>query len=145
VADVDFAPLFAGSDDQRLLFELCYAIRSPRNEAQRTFCTAWTAAEFVSSDGFETLFEQVTPLEEYAAAFATIGMPQIPPIFDRVLALIPPELRHPQNEEALFEHLRALFLDLKQLAEEFDDASRGFVPKIADYVRAHRGGFSEYM
>jgi hypothetical protein len=145
MADLDLGPLFAGCDDEHALFALHRKIRSPQNDAQRTFATVWTAAELLNSDGFEMLFEQVTSLEEYATAFATIGMPQVPPIFDRVLALIPADLRHPQNQEALFAHLRTLFEELKQLAHEFYDESRDFVPKIAGYVRAHRSDFSEYV
>jgi hypothetical protein len=145
MADLDFGPLFAGCDDNLALFALHRTIRSPQNDAQRTFCTVWTAVELLNGDGFEMLFEQVTTLEEYAAAFATIGMLHVAPIFDRVLALIPPDLRHPPDQQALFAHLRTKFEELKQLAYDFYDESRNFVPKIAGYVRAHRNDFSEYL
>jgi hypothetical protein len=145
MANPDVRPLFAGADDEGLLFALRQMIRSPRNDAQRTFCIALDAMELLNGDGFEILFEQTTSLEEYAAAFARIGMPQVQPIFDRVLALIPPDLCMPENEEALFDHLRGLFDDLKRLAYEFYGASKDVVPKLARFVRAQQGDFSEYL
>jgi hypothetical protein len=145
MANLDVGPLFAGTDDEGLLFALRRMIRSPRNDAQRTFCIALDATELLNGDGFEILFEQTTSLEEYAAAFAKIGMPQVQPIFDRVLALIPPDLRMPKNEEALFDHLRGQFDDLKGLAYEFYRASKDVVSTLARYVRAQQGDFSEYL
>src|SRR5580692_8213168 len=100
----DIKPLFAGSDDEDLLFVLHRRIHNPRTDAQRTFRDAWDAFELVHSDGFEMLLEQSTPLEDYSAAFGKIGMPHVQPIFFRVLALIPPDLRQPQNEKALYEY-----------------------------------------
>ena len=144
MADLDLAPLFAGYNDEQLLFELHHSIRVPCNDSQRTFVSVWEAYELLHSDGFEMLIEQNTSLEEYAKGFATIGMTRIPPIFDRVMALIPPNLRLPQNQEALFEHLQTLFEDLKGLSHAFYDASSDFVLKVADYVRSHRTDFSEY-
>jgi hypothetical protein len=144
MATQDLRPLFAGSDDQGLLFALYSDIGNPRNDAQRTFHDAWEAFELVHSDGFEMLFEQRTPLETYAEALGRIGLPQVQPIFSRVFALIPPELRLPENEEALFEHLRGRFEELKQLGYEFYHACVAFAPVAARYVREHREDFSEY-
>ena len=145
MANPDVGPLFAGADDEGLLFALRHMIRSPRNDAQCTFCIALDATELLNGDGFESLFEQTTSLEEYAAAFASIGMPQVQPIFDRVLALIPPDLRMPKNEEALCDHLRDRFDELKGLASEFYRASTDVVSKLARYVRAHQGDFSDCL
>jgi Domain of unknown function (DUF4375) len=96
----------------------------------------------VSSDGFEMLFEQHTPLEDYAAALGNIGMPQVQQIFSRVLALIPPDLRMPENEKGLWKHLHSLFEELKKLAYEFYDVTTEFVPTAARYVRAHHDDFA---
>ena len=148
MANRDLGPLFAGSDDEHLLFALRDLIRNPGNDAQRTFCIACDATVMLNGDGFEILFEQTTSLQEYAAAFVEIGMPQVQPIFDQVLDLVPLDLRMPKDEEAekaLFKHLRGLFDDLKFLAYDFYATSKGVVSKLAGYVRAHRGEFSEYL
>lgn len=137
--------LITGTDDELLLFTLSRRISNASNEAQRTFCTVWEAAEFLPSDGFESLLEQATPLEEYAAAYARIGMPQIAPLFDRVLALIPPELRSPEKEEARFRHIHGLFEKLKQLLYEYLDSTADLLPTMAQYVREHRSDFTAYF
>ena len=145
---MDLESLFAGADDEHLLFGLRRMIRSPRNDAQRTFCLACDATEMLNGDGFEILFEQTTSLEEYSAAYAKIGMPQVQPIFDRVLNLVPLDLRMPKNEEAekvLFNHLQGLFDDLKDHASEFSDSTGDVLSKLADYVRAHPADFSEFL
>jgi len=140
----DFEPLFAGSEDESLLFDLYLGIENPRNDPQRTFHDAWEAWELMSSDGFEMLLEQQTPLETYAAAFGNIGMSEVQPIFSRVSALIPPGLRQAENKDALCEYLRTLFDELRQLAYEFYDATTEFVPIAARYLRQHQNDFAEY-
>jgi Domain of unknown function (DUF4375) len=130
------------------VFALREMIRCPRTDAQRTFCVACDATAMLNGDGFEILFEQSTSLEEYAAAFAEIGMPQVQPIFDRVLNLVPLELRTPTNEvaeESLFNHLHGIFDDLKALAYEFYGATKEVAPTLDRYVRAHRNDFAEYL
>src|SRR6516162_7393799 len=114
----DLRALFAGSDDESLLFALYGRIHHPRDDIQHTFCAAWEAFELVHSDGFEMLIGQRTSLEDYSVALRKIGMPEAQPIFSRVLALIPPDLLLAQNEEALGEHLRSRFQELKELAYE---------------------------
>lgn len=136
--------LLTGDDDEPVLNALWQAIGSASNDAQRTFCTVWEAAEFLPSDGFELLLEQATPLEEYAEAYARVGMSQIPPLFDRVLALIPQELRRPENQGAMFEHVRGLFEPLKRLLYDYLDLSADLVPKVALYVRNHRSDFAQW-
>jgi hypothetical protein len=141
----DLSPLFTGSATEGLLFALYGHLLPPRNDAQRTFHDAWEAFQIVHSDGFEVLLESRTPLEAYASAFGKMGLPHIPPIFSRVLALIPPELRQPQNEDALYEYLRSRFDELAVLASEFWDACRDFVAIAGRYVREHRADFQEYV
>jgi uncharacterized protein DUF4375 len=141
----DLTPLFADSDDQMLLFALRHRIDKPRTEVQRTFCDALDAIELVHSDGFEMLFKQTTPLENYAEACGRLGLPQVQPIFSKVLALIPRDLRLPENEEGLFEHLRSHFEELKELSYEFYNACTEFEPIAARYVRQHRDEFGEYV
>jgi hypothetical protein len=138
------ASLFDGSADESLLLALSRSIRQPRNEAQRAFWLAWHAFEFVNSDGFEILFEQSAPFEEFGAAFGKIGMPSVEPLFSKVLALIPTDLRLPKNEESLCVHLQDKFEDLKALAYEFFALAGEFVPVAARFVRDHRDDFSEY-
>jgi len=145
MAIADLTPLFADSEDQCLLFALRHRIDKPRTNVLRTFCDACDAIELVHSDGFEILFEQATPLENYAEACGQLGLPQVQPIFSKVLALIPRDLRLPENEETLFEHLRGRFEELKELSYEFYDASTDFAPTAARYVRQHRDEFAEYV
>jgi hypothetical protein len=144
MASQDLRLLFAGSDDESLLVALHRRIGNPRNDVQRTFCDAWDAIELVHSDGFEMLLAQGTPLENYAAALCKIGLPQVQPIFARVLALIPPHFRLPENQQALFEHLNGLFEELKELAYAFYGACVEVVPIASRYVRQHRDDFCEY-
>jgi hypothetical protein len=147
MADQDLQALFAGSNDEGLLFALYCRIYNPSDDILRTYCDAWEAFELVHSDGFEMLIGQDTPLEDYSAALAKIGMPQAEPIFSRVLALMPPELLLAQNEKALWEHVHSRFEELKELAYEFYDrcAVVDFVSLAAHYVRQHREVFSPYV
>jgi len=140
----DLGLLFAGVDDECLLLALRFQMRDPRNDVQRTFCLAWDAVALVNSDGFEMLLEQGSPLEDYAGALGKIGLPQAEPIFAHVLALIPPHLLLPENQQGLFEHLQSLFEKLKGLAYEFSDASAQVVPIVSHYGRQHRDDFQEY-
>ena len=133
--------VLGGSEEDADLWALYLSITSPENEVQRAFHRALEAITLVSSDGFEKLFEQDTSVEEYAEAVAEVGLPQLRPIFDRVLALVPDEFRQPGNEKALFGHLRGLFGELKRLAYEFYDASADSSAAIARYVRRHGGQF----
>ena len=80
-------------------------------------------------------------MEEYAEAVAEVGMPQLKSIFDRVLALVPDELRKPENHTSLFKHLRGLFEELKQLAYESYKASDDSPAIVARYVRKHSDQF----
>lgn len=137
--------VFAGSDDEGPLFALRWEIQSPKNEAQRTLCTVCDAAALLYSDGFERLLEQETTLEEYAAALVRVGLPQVEPIFSRVIELIPPKLRNRKNQDAMFSHVRDKFEAMKVLLYEFYDASADLFPTVARYVRAHRKEFSEYL
>jgi hypothetical protein len=142
----DLSALFAGSDDESLLLALYGRIHNPGDEIQRTFCLAWEAFELVHSDGFEMLIGQGRPMEHYSTALAKIGVPQAGPIFSRVLALIPPDLLLPQNEEALGGFLHGRFEELKELAYQLIDACRDadFVSLAGRYVRQHRKAFYQY-
>jgi hypothetical protein len=143
--DLDLSSLFAGVNDERLISELLQRIRRARNDAQCTFCAVWEATELLNGDGFEMLLEQRNPMEGYAQAFVIIGMPQVKPIFDRVLALIPVELRSPENEDALFVHIRGLSDELNILLHEFFVQSKDIVSVISQYVREHQADFAEYV
>jgi hypothetical protein len=142
----DLGALFAGSDDESLLFALYSRIHSPGDEIQRTFCLAWEAFELVHSDGFEMLIGQERPMEHYSTALAKIGVPQAGPIFSRVMALIPPDLLLPQNEEAPGTYLHSRFEELRDLAYELIDActDADFVSLAGRYVRQHHEAFSQY-
>jgi hypothetical protein len=133
--------VLAGSDENSDLWKLYVGLINPQNEAERTVHLALEALVLLSSDGFEKLFEQEPSLEEYAAAVVEVGLPQMRPIFDQVLALIPDELRKPENDAALTKHLRKLFEPLKQLAYDSYDASADADAVIASYVRRHRDQF----
>ena len=142
--ELDLKPLFDGADDWRLLWVLDRKVRCPRNDAQRTFHIVCEATELVNSDGFEKLMEQDTSLEDYAESFVQIGMPQVKPIFDRVIALLPVELRSRDQETSLFEYIRGRFDELNKLMMEFLQASEDVVAMICRYVRDHRDDFAEY-
>jgi hypothetical protein len=133
--------VLAGSDEDEHLWALYLSITSPKNEVQRTFHRAYEALVLLASDGFEKLFEQDTSLEEYAEAVAQVGMPQLKSIFDQVLALVPDEVRRPENEEALFDHLHRLFDEFKRLAYDSYDSSADSPAIVARYVRRHRDQF----
>jgi hypothetical protein len=135
--------VLAGSEEDSDLWALYLSITNPKNEVQRAFHRAFEALVLISSDGFEKIFEQETSLEEYAEAVTEVGMPHLEPIFDRVLALVPDELRKPWNEKALFDHLHGLFEELKRLAYDFYDASADSPATMARYVRRHRDQFKQ--
>jgi hypothetical protein len=130
-----------GSDSENDLWELYVSLSVPKNDAQRNFSRAWEALELIGSDGFEKLFEQDTSLEAYADALDAVGMSQMRPVFNRVLGLVPVELRRGSREDELFSHLVGLFDELKQLAYDSYDASTDRGPIIARYVRGHAGDF----
>jgi hypothetical protein len=133
--------VLAGSDENSDLFNLYVSLTDPMNEAQRAVHRALEAIILLSSDGFEKLFEQEPSLEEYAEALVEVGLPQMKPIFEQVLALVPHELRKPENEAALFKHLRSLFDELDRLLSASYDASADSDAVIARYVRRHRDQF----
>ena len=137
--------LFAGSDDEALLYALHRRIQSPRNDAERTFRRVWDAVDLLHSetDGIEMLVVDGEPLEDYAAAFDKIGMSQVAAILSRVLGLISADLRQPQNKQALVGFLarhRELFT---RFTCDFCAACLAFVPIAARYVREHRDDFCE--
>jgi hypothetical protein len=142
----DLKPLFDGANDEQLLCALSDRIRFPlpRNDSQRAFCDAWNATLMLNGDGFEMLLEQAKPLSEYADAFVKIGMPEVKPTFDRVIALIPAELFAPDKLDDLLEFARGRFEELKLLLYEFFDASKEIVPVISHYVRQNRDDFEEF-
>ena len=141
MANPGLEAVLAGSDEDSDLFNLYVDLTPPQNEAQRNVHLALEALILLNSDGFEKLFEQVPSLEEYAEALVEVGMPQMKPIFEQVLALIPAELRKEGNEAALIKHLRTLFEELKQLCYDSYDASDDSDAVIARYVRRHRDQF----
>ena len=135
--------VLAGSDEDTHLWNLYLSTTGPTNEAQHAFHYAMEAMILIGSDGFEKLFEQDPSMEEYSEALVEVGIPQVKPIFDRVLALIPDELRKPENDKALYSHLRSLFEELRLLASEFNDATADGGWAAARYVRLHRDQFVE--
>jgi hypothetical protein len=143
----DLRPLFAGVDDEFLLFALHRRIRHPCDGVQSTFCLAWEGFEFIHSDGFEIVLGPNTALAECGKAFAEIGMPEAEAIFSQVLALISPNLLLPENEEALREYLQDHFDELQDLAYKFYDACEkaDFVALASRYVRQHRDDFYQYV
>ena len=91
------------------------------------------------------LLEQAKPLDEYADAFVKIGMPQVKPIIDRVIALFSVELLAPEKLDDRLVFARGLFEELKLLLYEFFDATKDVVSVISRYVRQHRAEFEEFV
>lgn len=122
VDDIDMQPLLDGADDERLLAALYMRIarksvrlHRPTNDCFRAYFLAWEAVEILNGDGFESMLEQEFSLEQYRDAFAAVGMPRVTPIFDRVIALIPGELRNSDRLDDLLVFSRNLFEPLKNL------------------------------
>ena len=135
--------VLAGRETGSDMWNLYVSTENPQNEAQHAFHYAMEAVYLIASDGFEKLFEQEPSMEEYCEALVQVGIPQAKPVFDRVLALVPDELRKPENDKALFAHLRRLFDELRRLAVEFDDATADCEATAASYLRQHRDQFVE--
>jgi hypothetical protein len=49
--------LLEGSNDESLLYDLYTQIDQPSNDSQKLFCVVWEVNGFISSCGFEWLFE----------------------------------------------------------------------------------------
>jgi hypothetical protein len=132
-----------GPDAWEFLRPLLYRQRNARNEAQKTVLLAWDALEMIHSDGFEILYERKVSFEVYEAAFMAVGMPEVIPVLERADRLLPAESR--DGSEKFSSSLRAHFDELKQLAEEFWDKSADSDESLAEYIKAHRQDFAEYL
>jgi hypothetical protein len=132
-------------DDDVFLFELNTRVENPREGAQRVFRLTWDAVALVhqESEGIEILLEhdKVTPLEDYAAAFDEIGMPEAAEILRRLFELMPLDLRGPENQQDLRDFLRGRYQDLSDLAGEFCGACIAYIPRAVRYVREHWSEF----
>ena len=142
-------PLFEGSDDEQAVVELFHRVSPSKNNAQRIFYLVWDAVEVLNGDGFGTLLESEISLEEYADCFVKIGMPQVRPIFDQVISLIPFDIRSQADKRAVFLHLRRWYADRpgedNRLLYEFYDKTAGVVPIVCQFVRDHRDDFADCM
>ncbi len=147
--DDDLKPLFDGSDDDELLHLLWERIERksarlnrPVNENQRAFFLAWEAVEILNGDGFESLCEMEFALEEYAQSFTKVGLPALGSIVDKVIALVPFEIR---ATESKFAHIRSVGGELDNLLREFFTASENCGPVIGEFVRRHNADFIQHQ
>jgi len=150
----DLKPLLSGIDDEFLIFALYHKmmdVGGRRTVIQNAFYLAWEATELINSDGFEKLVEQAPTLEEYSKAFDNIGMTQVCLVFQKVISLLPANLRM-RNEENRYPDEAKLFNDvgnhydeLYQLMCEFFEASESVVEVLGHFVREHREHFIKFV
>ena len=134
-------------DDEALLFELNTRVDNSCEGAQRVFRLTWDAVALVhqESEGIEILIEhdKVTPLEDYAKAFDSIGMSQAAEILRRVPELMPLKLRAPETQKEIRDFLPGRYQELSDLSREFCGACIGFMPRAARFVRVHWSDFAQ--
>ena len=129
-------------DDEHVVDAIYDQVSSdPADDQQRAFCLVWDAATLIGCGGFESLFDQSPNIEEYAAAFATVGMPDAAALFHELLANIPTELRADGQDQRLFEYLRSRFEELKVLSYRFYDVTADWPTQLLRYVHEHPNHF----
>jgi hypothetical protein len=150
--ETDLTPILAGIDDENLLHALwekindkSHRLQRPRNAAQRAFFFAWEATEVLNSDGFASLIELDFSLEQYAASFGIVGMAQVQPVFHRVIALIPPEMRNGEHRRDRLEFILGFSNELRTLLHDFLGATRDIIPVLSHYVREHESEFADVI
>jgi hypothetical protein len=99
----------------------------------------------INGDGIESLFESNYSLEDYATAFAVIGVPNVRPIFDRLRKSVPMELCEKEDGEELFSFLEGVFEEMKKLRDEFFQETKDVVAALSRYARQNKGEFSKYL
>jgi hypothetical protein len=139
------ADILAGSNDEDLLYELYSCIREPANPEQALFWEAWEVSDFIANDGFEKLFEEEVPMAESAQLFVDIGFLEGMPIFQKVIDVVPGNLTSEGYTSAVAEHLRNNSDRLKELLNEYLDASEALLSAFGQYVRDHKEQFSSLM
>jgi hypothetical protein len=139
----DTGEILRGSSDEQLLAELYRRISPPANETQRLYGFVWEVTGYIASDGFEWLFEQQVPLDDFAARFAEIGFPEGSDFVQRAAALVPAPLLEAGDLVALFKHIRSQFEPFKALLQEYlAVADRRLLPALGDFVRRNRQDFA---
>lgn len=140
----NIADILDGSNDELLLEKLYCRIQHNCNSAQARFAEAWELTDFIASDGFEILFEQGRPVDDYAKLLITIGFPQAAPIFEKLNDIVPTHLYLEAYTTETREHLTKNFERLKELLHEyFDVTETGLLDSFGKYIRDHREDFAD--
>lgn len=133
----------ADSSDDALVMALWERIdHAPENDAQRALCLVWDATLLVNSGGVEKLFEQAPTLEEYAAAFVAMDMPEAARILERTGVLVPADLRAGEGS-GLGSFVKSHFDELWELSRELYEVTTDVASFVMRYVRSHPADFGE--
>ncbi len=134
----------AGANDQAVvddLYDKLTTASGKKSPEAETFMEAWDTSGWISSSGFEILFEQERPFEDWIKIFERVGFVEALPILDNVRLIVPDAVYIDGYTDKSGEFISEKFEELKTCAYQFYALHDALMARVSDYLREHSEQF----